>query len=430
MRVAFYTLGCKVNQTETEALTGIFRNDGYEVVPFEEQADVYVINTCTVTNMGDRKSRQVIRRAAKLNPEGIVVVMGCYAQTSPEEVLKIPGVDLVVGTQQRGRILDLVEGLMEDRQTLNVVQDLWQGAVFEELPTIESESRVRATLKIQEGCNQFCTYCIIPYARGPVRSRDPEKALEEARKLTEAGYVELVLTGIHTGAYGTDLGIDLNYLVSRLVDLPGLKRLRLSSIEVTELTPDLVETLVTNPKICPHLHIPLQSGSDHILSRMNRPYTTREFAEVVNTLRLKLPGLAITTDLIVGFPGEDAEDHKASLEFARNMGFAGIHVFKYSPRTGTPAAGYSDQVTPVTKEERSKEFLRLAEASWQKYAQNFLGDTLEVLVEQTVGENLWEGHTANYLRVRFASKEEELRGRIMGVKLHRLSKNYILGEDI
>ncbi|HZW82833.1 MAG TPA: radical SAM protein, partial [Candidatus Deferrimicrobium sp.] len=236
MKVAFYTLGCKVNQTETEALTGIFRAGGYEVVPFEEQADVYVINTCTVTNMGDRKSRQVIRRAAKLNPEGIVVVMGCYAQTSPEEVLKIPGVDLVVGTQQRGRILDLVEGLREDRQTLNVVQDLWQGAVFEELPTIESESRVRATLKIQEGCNQFCTYCIIPYARGPVRSRDPEKALEEARKLIDAGYVELVLTGIHTGAYGSDLGIDLNYLVSRLVDLPGLKRLRLSSIEVTELT--------------------------------------------------------------------------------------------------------------------------------------------------------------------------------------------------
>ncbi len=430
MKAAFYTLGCKVNQNETEAVAGIFRAGGYQVVSFDEQADVYVINTCTVTNMGDRKSRQVIRRAVKANPQGIVVVMGCYAQTSPGEVSGIAGVDLVVGTQQRGKILELVDRIRSERRQLSVVDHVWQGAVFEELPAIESESRVRATLKIQEGCNQFCTYCIIPYARGPVRSRDPEKALAEAKKLIAAGYVELVVTGIHTGAYGVDLGVDLNFLLRRLAGLPGLKRLRLSSIEVTELSPALVETIVTHPTVCSHLHIPLQSGSDHTLSRMNRPYTTREFAEVVIQLRSRLPDLAVTTDVIVGFPGEDEADHRSSLEFARSMKFAGIHVFKYSPRSGTPAADYPEQVAASVKEARSKDFLQLAAASWREYAQGFLGRNLEILAEQAVGDGKWEGHTGNYLRVQFAAEGRELRGQMVQVKLNRLGKNFIIGSII
>lgn len=429
MKAAFYTLGCKVNQTETEAVIAIFRAGGYEIVPFEDKADVYVINTCTVTNMGDRKSRQVIRRAAKSNPDGTVVVMGCYAQVSPGEVSKIAGVDLVVGTQDRSKILQLVQEKQQKSAPVNQVHDAWQGVVFEELPLLETESRVRATLKIEEGCSQFCTYCIIPYARGPVRSRDPQKALAEAANLVETGYKEIVLTGIHTGAYGTDLGIDLNYLVGRMAKLPGLERLRLSSIESVELTPQLLKTIAENPNICPHLHIPLQSGSDHVLARMNRPYLSGDFARIVKDIRGILPGVAITTDLIVGFPGEDDADHQASLQFARSMDFAGIHVFKYSPRSGTPAAGYPDQVDPAVKESRSKEFMTLSRQGWRAYAQNYIGSEREVLAEQAVGEGLWEGHTDNYLRVRFAAKQD-VRGQIISVKLERMSAGYINGKEI
>ncbi len=427
MKAAFYTLGCKVNQTETEALAGIFRAGGYDIVPFEERADVYVINTCTVTNMGDRKSRQVIRRAGKANPEGTVVVMGCYAQVAPEEVSRIPGVDLVVGTRDRGRILELVEKARDGAEPVNMVREAWQGAVFEELPLLETESRVRATLKIQEGCNQFCTYCIIPYARGPVRSRDPEKAMEEAARLMAAGYKEIVLTGIHTGAYGLDLGLDLNYLVSRLAGLPGLKRLRLSSVESTEFTPGLIGTIAANPVVCPHLHIPLQSGSDRILARMNRPYSRREFERIVKELRGKIPDLAITTDIIVGFPGEDEADHRDSLEFAAQMEFANIHVFKYSPRTGTPAAGYTPQVAPGEKEARSREFINLARRGWQDYASRYLGRSMEVLVEQDVAQNQWEGHTATYLRVRFPAKGD-LRGELVRARLEDLADDFVRGQ--
>ncbi|HWJ03595.1 MAG TPA: MiaB/RimO family radical SAM methylthiotransferase, partial [Verrucomicrobiae bacterium] len=311
---------------------------------------------------------------------------------------------------------------------VNLVRDVWQGASFEELPMLEAESRVRATLKVQEGCNQFCTYCIIPYARGPVRSREPEKALAEAHKLVEAGYKELVLTGIHTGAYGLDLGVDLNYLVSGLAKIPGLKRLRISSVESVEFTPELIDTIAESSTICHHLHIPLQSGSDHILARMNRPYTTRDFAEIINQIRRKIPGVAITTDVIVGFPGEDEAEHQASLKFAREMKFAGIHVFKYSPRTGTPAAGYPDQVEQAVKEERSKDFLLLARESWQEYAGRFLGQELEVLLEQPVGEEHWEGHTDNYLRVRFPGQGE--RGDFVKVKLQKLARDFMVGTKV
>jgi len=427
LKAAFYTLGCKVNQTETEALAGTFRAGGYSIVPFEDRADIYVINTCTVTNMGDRKSRQIIRRAVKTNPEALVVVMGCYAQVAAEEVVRIPGVDLVLGTQDRGEILQLIAQAREAQAPLNLVRDIWRERVeFEELPRLEAESRVRATLKIQEGCNQFCTYCIIPYARGPVRSRNPEKAFQEASSLVEAGYREIVLTGIHTGAYGVDLGIDLNYLVARLAKLPGLKRLRLSSIESVEITPELLQTFAENPNMCPHLHLPLQSGSDHILAQMKRPYSTAEFEAVVNQVRSVLPGVAITTDVIVGFPGEDEKEHRDSLEFARRVGFAGIHVFKYSPRTGTPAAGFAHQVEGALKEQRSKDFLNLTNESWRTYASGFLGSSMEVLAEHSVGDNLWEGHTPNYLRVRF-KQSGDLRGELLDVQLDRLSREYVSG---
>ncbi len=426
MKAAFYTLGCKVNQTETEAITAIFRNGGYEVVPSEEQADVYVINTCTVTNMGDRKSRQIIRRVNKTNPAALVVVMGCYAQVSPDEVSKIPGVDLVLGTKDRGRILELLAQVRQAEHSLSLVQDDWRDTLFEELPMLETETRVRATLKIEEGCNQFCTYCIIPYARGPVRSRQPDRALAEAAKLVHAGYKEVVLTGIHTGAYGQDLGLDLNYLVSRMADLPGLERLRLSSIEPVEFSADLIATIAANPNICPHLHVPLQSGCDQTLLRMRRPYDTEVYAAIIANLREAIPRVAITTDLIVGFPGETDAEHRASWDFARRMEFAAIHVFKYSPRRGTPAADYPNQVAATLKEARSKEFHALSRENWRRYAEGFLGETMPVLVEQAVADGKWEGHTANYLPVRFNCAGEQ-RGQLVDVSLRQVADGYMLG---
>jgi len=400
--VCFVTLGCKVNQTESEAVGQIFRNAGYVVVDAAAAADVVVVNTCTVTNTGDSKSRQLIRRMIKAHPESIVVVMGCYAQTAPGEVLKIDGVDLVLGTSERTRILELIERVKEEKKPQNAVQDIWQAAEFEELPLLAQETRTRATLKIQEGCNQFCTYCIIPYARGPVRSRKPENALAEARQLVAAGFREIVLTGIHTGSYGQDLagGWDLARLLRELAAIPGLRRLRLSSIEPMEFSPDLIAAIFALPVVCPHLHIPLQSGSDAVLGRMQRPYSLSAYLDLLAELRRRDPEVAVTTDVIVGFPGETAGEHADSLDFVQGCGFAGIHVFPYSRRRGTPAADYPGQVPNKVKEERTREMLAAARASKRAYAQKFLGRELEVLIERIDERGMAFGHTANYLEVR------------------------------
>lgn len=427
-RIALHSLGCKVNQNEAEAMLHIFEQAGYQTVDFNEKADIYLIHTCTVTHLGDRKSRQIIRRAIKQNPEAIIIVSGCYAQMAPDEILEIPGVDLVIGTQDRTNILELVEQVKESRKPINAVRNILHTKEFEELE-LEHTDRVRAFMKIQEGCQQFCTYCIIPYARGPVRSRDPEKTLLEVKKLVENGYQEIVLTGIHTGAYGQDLaeGYDLNWLVQKIAQVPGLARLRISSLDPNEFTPDFIETISSLPVICPHFHISLQSGDDDILERMRRSYTTEEYRQLVKHLRAKIPNLAITTDVMVGFPGETAEQHQNSLSFVEEMEFAGLHVFKYSPRTGTKAARFAKQISPEVKEERSKEMIALGKRLQKKFALNFLGQTLNVLVEQKTKEGLWEGHTPNYLKVCFDSKEE-LRGKIIPVKLVKYQGEHILGE--
>ncbi|MHB1407782.1 MAG: tRNA (N(6)-L-threonylcarbamoyladenosine(37)-C(2))-methylthiotransferase MtaB [Desulfitobacteriaceae bacterium] len=399
--VGFVTLGCKVNQVESEALAQLFRNAGYEVMDIAGKADVVVVNTCTVTNTGGSKSRQVIRRMIKSHPDSFIVVMGCYAQTSPGEVLNIEGVDLVIGTQDRSRMLELIEQARAQRQPLSAVHDIWQVKEFEELPMLEGESRTRAMLKIQEGCNQFCTYCIIPYARGPVRSRRAHNALAEAEKLVQAGYKEIVLTGIHTGAYGQDMAgdWDLARLVRELVKIDGLKRLRLSSIEPMEFAPVLLESIFSSPVVCPHLHIPLQSGSDAILARMQRPYTLGDYKGLLNKLLQNIPDLAVTTDVIVGFPGESERDHRDALAFVESCGFARIHVFPYSRREGTPAAGYPDQVPNRLKEERVKEMLEVARSSHESYVERFLGREVEVLVERVDASGTAFGHTGNYLEV-------------------------------
>lgn len=402
-KVAFFTLGCKTNQYESEAMAGVFRLGGYETVSFDDQADVYVVNTCTVTHQGDRKSRQIIRRAIKKNPGATVVVTGCYAQTTPGEILGIPGVDLVIGTRDRHRIVELVGEAEKSPVPVNAVKDIMSQRIFEDMPGVETEERTRAFIKIQEGCNNFCTYCIIPYARGPLRSRDPEIILAEAKNLVEKGYKEIVLTGIHIGAYGAGMErpIDLAELVLRIAMTPGLKRLRLGSVEPLDITPRLLQVISEIRTVCRHLHIPMQSGDDYILKRMNRNYNTFEFSRMVSAIRGQVPEIAITTDVITGFPGETEENFENTYEMIEDIGFSKTHVFKYSPRKGTPAADFPDQVSPEDKDARSKRLISLDRENQKKFARKFIGQTVEILAEQLVDKtnDIWEGLTDNYLRV-------------------------------
>lgn len=429
-KVAIVTLGCKVNQYESASLASMFQERGYTVVDFGDVADIYIINTCTVTHLGDRKSRQLIRRAVRANADARVVVTGCYAQTSPGEVLAIDGVDLVVGTRDKAKIVELVESTSKARQPVSVVSDVFQRPEFEELPVPGHAERVRAFLKVQEGCNNYCAYCIIPYARGPLSSRKFDTVLSEARRLVGEGYKEIVLTGIHTGAYGQDLGdnMDLAALVAKLVEIPGLARLRLSSVEPMDITRNLVDVLVNSPVLCRHLHIPLQSGDDTVLSRMRRSYNTAEFRELVEDIRLRVPEVAITTDVIVGFPGETTEQFENTYQFVQNMAFAALHVFKYSPRKGTPAAGFPDQVAPSQKEERSSRLISLGHELARNFASRYLGRTLAVLVEQPseTGPGLWEGFTDNYIRVIFPC-DPGRRSQIVSVRAEELLDTHLKG---
>lgn len=410
--VCFVTLGCKVNRTESEEVAQLFREAGYTVVDRGEEAGVVVVNTCTVTNTGDAKSRQTIRRMIGAHPDSFVIVMGCYAQTSPGDIANIAGVDLVLGTQDRTKILDWIGRVKREQTPYNAVHEIRRSAEFEELPQLREESRTRATLKIEEGCDQFCTYCIIPYARGPVRSRRPENAMAEAGRLAASGFQEIVLTGIHLGAYGKDLARTdgpwtLARLAGQIAAIPGLRRLRISSIEPMEVSDELIALLQTSAVLCPHLHIPLQSGSDAVLARMNRPYALAEYKEKLETLYRAVPDLAVTTDVITGFPGETEIDHREAVDFIRSCRFAGIHVFPYSRRQGTPAARYPEQIARKVKEERVKELIKVGEAGKKDYARRFLGKTLDVLIETVNEGGSAYGHTPNYLEVRLPSREEE-----------------------
>ncbi|MBS3897180.1 MAG: tRNA (N(6)-L-threonylcarbamoyladenosine(37)-C(2))-methylthiotransferase MtaB [Dethiobacter sp.] len=397
--VAFFTLGCKVNQTETAALQQLFVAAGYQPVPFDGHADVYVINTCTVTQLGDKKSRQMIRRARRANLVAVIVVTGCYAQVSPDDVLKIPEVDLVVGTHARAKLPELVEEAKKGR--LNCVVPLAEKEEFEDLPVAQTAGRKRAFLKVQEGCRQFCSYCIVPQARGSLYSRPPEETVVEVKRLAKQGFHELVLTGVHLGSYGVDLPeeIALSDLLRQLAPLAGIRRIRISSIEPTEITPDLVEVMLENPSICRHLHIPLQSGDDLVLRRMNRKYDAAEFLQLVCWLRSQLPGIALTTDVMVGFPGETEEQFQHTMGLVEKSAFSRVHVFKYSPRDGTPAAGFPEQVAPEQKEERSKRLLDLGRRLSVVFRRQFIGKTVDVLFEETAGKGKLAGLTEHYVRV-------------------------------
>lgn len=334
-KVAFYTLGCKVNQYETEAMIEAFETAGYQTVKYEEYADVYIINTCTVTNMGDKKSGQIIRRALESNHDAFIAAVGCYSQISPDKVIEIPGVKLVVGTSERVRIVELVEYAMNKKEKINMVSDIMKAREFEELSINNYKSRTRAILKIQEGCDQYCSYCIIPYARGHIRSRKPESIIDEVNKLSQNGFKEIVLTGIHVGSYGRDLGgTSLIDIIERVHQVDGIERIRMSSVEPKAISDEFITRLSRLPKICRHFHLSLQSGCDETLRRMNRKYTTEEYLKVVNHIREIFTDVAIATDLIVGFPGETEEEFKSTVEFVKKIGFSSMHVFKYSPREG------------------------------------------------------------------------------------------------
>ena len=418
--VAFHTLGCKVNHYETEGIWNMFKDHGYDRVNFERMADVYVINTCTVTNTGDKKSRQIIRRAVRKNPEAVVCVTGCYAQTSPGEILEIDGVDVVVGTQNRKNMISLIEKHKETRLPINGVSSIMKTRVFEEMDVPQFSDRTRASLKIQEGCNNFCTFCIIPWSRGLLRSREPENVIKQAQQLVNAGYKEIVLTGIHTAGYGEDMP-DYNFAML-LKDLEekvyGLERIRISSIEASQITDEVIERLDKSEKIVRHLHIPLQSGSDTVLARMRRKYSSDYYEEKIKKIKKALPQLAITSDIIVGFPGETEEEFMETYRFVEKIGYAELHVFPYSRRTGTPAARMDNQVDPEVKERRVQQMISLSDRLAKDYAKQFENTVLEVIPEEVseIDPNYVEGYSDNYIKVRFAGSKD-LIGSIVKVKI-------------
>ena len=428
-KVAFYTLGCKVNQYETEAMLEMFKKDGYEQVDSEDYADVYVINTCTVTHMSDRKSRQYIRRMKKKNPDAIIAVVGCYSQVSPEEILEIEEVNLVMGTNERRQIVEEIKKLDASKKA-STVDDIMKVRAFEEIEINQTNGRTRAFMKIQDGCDRFCTYCIIPYARGGrVRSRDLESIINEANKLANNGYKEIVLTGIHVASYGKDVkDADTNLLtVIKAIDkIEGVERIRLSSVEPLLMTDEFIDTVAKMPKVCPHFHLSLQSGCDETLKRMNRRYTTKEYKDIVDKLRQKMPNVAITTDVIVGFPGETNNEFSQTYEFLRDIELSQMHVFKYSPRKGTPAADMENQIDPQMKQMRSDKLIALNKQNFTNFAKKFEGQEFNVLFEQNIGENKYEGLTPNYIRV-IVESEEDIQGKILKTKINDVKDEYVEG---
>lgn len=424
--VAFITLGCKVNQFETELMEGLFKQKDYKVVPNDEKADIYVINTCSVTSFADKKSRQLIRRSARLNENAVIAVTGCYAQAASDKVAEITGVKVVLGTNNRHQIVDFVEAAMNDGEIHNGVTDIMKARDFEDIPMLEVPARTRAFLKIQEGCTNFCSYCIIPFTRGPVRSRKLASVKSEAEKFLSMGFKEIVFTGIHLGAYGRDFhdGTTLADAARTVLELDGLQRLRLGSLESIELSKELLTMVRENPKFSHHLHLPLQAGSDYVLKRMNRHYNREEFRKLIENVKNAIPGVAISTDIIVGFPGETEEMFAESLDYIRSLGFSRVHVFPYSPREGTPAASMPDQIPDNIKKERVHRLQQVAEEMTRAFHEQYLGTKQKVLWE-TRTKGVTDGVTDTYIRV--YTKADVIPGEITEVKLERLYEDGVWG---
>lgn len=394
------TLGCKVNQYESEAVEEIFRSRGYEKK--QNNADIYVINTCTVTNMSDRKSRQMISRARRDNPEAVIAVMGCYSQVKPEEVAAIEGVDVVLGSRNKEEVVDLCENVLQNKKAIDKVLSFSETKTIEELEISNQEAMTRAYMKIQDGCNMYCSYCLIPYARGNIASRDMDSIKEEAKRLAQNGYKEIVLTGIHVASYGKDLrnGTSLIDVIEEVAKTEGIERIRLSSMEPRHITRDFLERMKATGKACDHFHLSLQSGSDDILRAMNRKYDTKIFKEKVNLIREVFPNAGLTTDIIVGFPTETEKNHEETKDFVKEIKFAKTHLFKYSKRDGTKAASMKPEVDGNVKKERLKELEAIEEVNRLNFLKNQIGKTLSVLFESKSDmEGYKSGYSTNYLRV-------------------------------
>ena len=428
MKVAFYTLGCKVNQYETEAMQKLFGAAGYEISNEIENADVVVVNTCTVTSLSSQKSRQIIRRAARANENAILVVVGCYAQNQPEEISKISGVDIIIGTAERTKIVELVERALKNRsEKILTVGNVESISEFEELP--HTPHRTRAFLKIEDGCNNFCSYCIIPFVRGRVRSRSLESIRAECLHLKNSGYKEIVLTGIHIGAYGKDFhdGTNLVDAVKTVLEAANPARLRLGSLESAEMTDDLINLMKTDSRICNHVHLPLQSGSDEILKLMHRPYTTKNFSNLTARLVAEIPNISIGTDLIVGFPNETDELFEETIEFIKNQPFSKIHVFPYSLREGTVAAGMKNQIDVQIKKIRAGRALEISSAKEKHFAEKLIGKTVEIIAE-TEENGLIDGLTKNYVRVYIPANSKIKLGEFISVKVEKIFRNGVLAK--
>lgn len=440
-KVAFHTLGCKVNQYESEAMTEQFLASGYTIVDFEESADIYVVNTCTVTNIADKKSRKMLSKAKKTNEDSVVVAVGCYVQVAHDSLEDIPFIDILIGNTHKNDIVSIVEDYLKNKKHINFIEDVHHNIDYEDLHIDAQQRKIRSTIKIQDGCNQYCTYCIIPYTRGAIRSRQPESVLGEVRALALKGYREIILTGIHLGSYGKDLdNVDLIDLIEELDKIDGINRIRLGSLEPNFITEDLLKRLVLCHSVCDHFHLSMQSGSDGVLSRMKRHYNSESYFEKVKLIREYYDHPAITTDVIVGFPMETEEEALETYSFVKKVNFADVHVFKYSIRQGTKAASMKPQVNGLVKTKRSKDLSALAENMKNEYLKSFLNKSVNILLEDdvTINQQIYKtGHTTNYMKVYIKVDDESilagvnefyLTGTIKPVVIKDLFKDGILGE--
>ena len=424
-KVAFITLGCKVNQYETNAMAQQFIEKGYKIVEHTEKADIYIVNTCTVTNMSDRKSRQMLRREKELNKDAIIVACGCYAQTAKEELEQMEEIDLVLGNNEKKDIVKYVEKYIESKIPEIKTEDVMQQKEFIEFGDVIFTEKTRAVIKIQDGCDRFCSYCIIPYARGRVRSRKPEHVISEITEIAKNGIKEVVITGIHIASYGKDFnnGYKLIDLLEEINIIKGIERIRLGSIEPLIITEEFVERLKKIEKVCHQFHLSLQSGCDETLKRMNRRYTTEQFKEIAHLLRKNFSDAVLTTDIIVGFPGESEEEFETTYKFLEEIKFYKMHIFKYSPRKGTKAEKMENQVDGNKKEERSKKLIELSNKNEKEYNQKYIGQEVEVLFEEEKN-GVWQGHTKNYILAHYKTSEN-IENQILKLKCIKAMEEYI-----
>ncbi len=417
MKVAFYTLGCKVNQYETNGMIQAFKTKGYDIVNFDEKADIYIVNTCTVTNIADRKSRQVLSRAKKENKDAIVVACGCYAQVSKDKLDLDKEIDLVIGNTEKKDIVKYIEDYIDSKSKVKNIDDVLRDKNYIEFGDVVYTEKTRAMIKVQDGCDRFCTYCLIPFARGKIRSRDPKNVISEIKKISQNGIKEVVITGIHVASYGKDFkeNYSLIDLLEEINKIDGIERIRLGSIEPLLMSEEFMTRLSKLNKICHHFHLSLQSGSNSTLKRMGRRYTTEEFKEIVDRIRRYYDDSILTTDIIVGFPGETDDEFEETYKFLSDIKFYKMHIFKYSKREGTKAAIMPNQVDGSIKEIRSKKLIELSNKFEREYLNSYIGKEIEVLFEEKDGE-YYKGHTSNYLLVKYKSNED-LENRIVKVRL-------------